>query len=134
MRHGKSGRQLGRDTKHRRSLFRNLVTSFLKHERIETTVPKAKELRSIAERIITLGKQGSLHARRQALAYIKSEEVVTKLFDVISPRFLDRPGGYSRLIRTRRRYGDAAEMALLELLKAETTTPSGKVKKAEAVS
>ncbi|MBI5197230.1 MAG: 50S ribosomal protein L17 [Nitrospirae bacterium] len=119
MRHGKAGRQLGRDTKHRRSLYRNLVTSFFEHERIETTVPKAKEIKSIAEKMITLGKKGNLQARRMALSYIKKEDVVTKLFDVISPRFIDRAGGYSRLIRTRRRHGDSAEMALLELVTAE---------------
>jgi large subunit ribosomal protein L17 len=119
MRHGKAGRQLGRDSKHRRSLFRNLVTSFFEHERIETTVPKAKEIKSIAEKMITLGKQGGLPARRKALAYIKSEQVVTKLFDVISPRYIDRSGGYSRLTRTRRRLGDSAEMALLEMVASE---------------
>ncbi|MBI4715277.1 MAG: 50S ribosomal protein L17 [Nitrospirae bacterium] len=119
MRHRKAGRQLGRDSKHRRSLYRNLVTSFLEHERVETTVPKAKEVKSIAEKMITLGKEGGLHARRRAMAYIKSEDVVSRLFDVISPRFLDRSGGYSRLIRTRRRLGDAAEMAVLELVGSE---------------
>ena len=116
MRHRKAGRYLGRNTKHRKALFRNLVTAFLEQERIETTLAKAKTIRPIAEKMITLGKRGTLHARRQALAYIRKKEVVSKLFDVIAPRYLDRAGGYCRIIRTRRRHGDAAEMAILELV------------------
>lgn len=116
MRHNKAGKQLGRDSKHRRSLFRNLVTALLEHGRIETTLVKAKTVRPIAEKMITIGKRGSLHDRRQALAYIKSESVVTKLFESLSPRFLDRSGGYTRIVRTRRRLGDSAEMAILELV------------------
>lgn len=119
MRHRKAGRQLGRDTQHRRALFRNLVTSFLKHERVETTTAKAKELRAIADQMITLGKRGDLHARRMALGYIQSRDVVGKLFSDIAPRFAARNGGYTRLIPTRRRYGDGAPMALLELTESE---------------
>jgi len=116
MRHKKAGKQLGRDTKHRRALFRNLVTSFLEHGKIKTTVSKAKAIKSIAEKMITTGKRGKLHDRRRALAYIKSESVVTKLFDQIAPRFLDRSGGYVRIVRTKRRLGDSAPMAIVELV------------------
>lgn len=116
MRHKNAGKQLGRDTKHRRALFRNLVTALLEHGRIETTLTKAKAIRPIAEKMITVGKRGGLHDRRLALAYIKSESVVSKLFDSLSPRFLDRAGGYTRIIRTRRRLGDSAEMAIVELI------------------
>jgi len=118
MRHKKAGKQLGRDTKHRRALLRNLVTSLLEHGKIETTVTKAKVIRPIAERIITIGKRGGLHERRRALSYIKSESVVTKLFDIIAPRFLDRAGGYTRIVRTRQRLGDSAHMAVVELIDA----------------
>ena len=116
MRHRKRGRQLGRDTDHRRALFRNLVTSLLEHERIETTVAKAKELRGIADRMISLGKRGDLHARRLAMAYIQTRSVVAKLFSDIAPRFSDRRGGYTRLIKTRIRLGDGSRMSLVELV------------------
>ena len=129
MRHQKAGRQLGRDTQHRRALFRNLVTSFIKHERIETTTAKAKEIRPIAERMITLGKQGDLHARRLAFSYIQSREVVAKLFSEVAPRFLNRNGGYTRIIPTRQRRGDGASMVLLEL--TETQVIEKKKKAAE---
>jgi len=132
MRHRKRGRQLGRDTDHRRALFRNLVTSLLEHEKIETTEAKAKELRGIADRMISLGKRGDLHARRLALAYVQSRSVVEKLFSDIAPRFTDRNGGYTRLIKTRVRPGDGARMSLVELVElrekpkkiAKTPTPS----------
>ncbi len=97
-------------------MFRNLVTSLLEHERIVTTVPKAKEARRITEKMITLGKRGDLHARRQALAYIRSKAVVAKLFDEISHQYSDRQGGYTRIIRTGVRQGDTAPMAILELV------------------
>lgn len=116
MRHKNAGRQFGRDTKHRRSLFRNLVTALLEHGRIETTLMKAKEIGPIAEKMITIGKRGNLHDRRLALAYIKSESVVRRLFESLSPHFLDRAGGYTRIVRTRRRLGDSAEMAIVELI------------------
>jgi len=116
MRHRKSGRQLGRNTHHRRALFRSLVTSLLEHERIETTEAKAKEVRILADRIITLGKRGDLHARRRALAYVRTREVVGKVFSDLAGRFAERPGGYTRLIKTRRRIGDAARMVVIELV------------------
>jgi large subunit ribosomal protein L17 len=119
MRHRVAGRKLGRKTAHRRAMFRNMVTSFLEKERIRTTLPKAKELRPIAERMITLGKRESLHARRQALAFIKDTAVVTKLFEILAPRFAQRNGGYTRIIRLGFRQGDGASMAILELLGSE---------------
>ena len=116
MRHRKKGRQLGRNTKHRHAMFRNLVTSLLEHERIETTEAKAKELRGLTERMITLGKEGSLHARRQALNFIRRKDVVSKLFSDVAGRFNRRSGGYVRIIPTRRRPGDAAELVAVELI------------------
>lgn len=116
MRHRKSGRQLGRNTHHRMALFRSLVTSLLEHERIETTEAKAKEIRILADRMITLGKEGSLYARRRVAAYIRTKSVVSKLFKDIAGRFSERKGGYTRLIKTRRRVGDAAPMVVIELV------------------
>ncbi|PIE59254.1 MAG: 50S ribosomal protein L17 [Desulfobulbus propionicus] len=116
MRHQKVGRKLGRTASHRKAMFRNIVTSLLEHERIVTTLPKAKETRRIAEKMITLGKRGDLHARRQALAYIRSKNVVAKLFDELSEQYAERQGGYTRIIRTGNRYGDAAPMAIIELV------------------
>lgn len=116
MRHRKSGRKLGRRSEHRTAMLRNIVTSLLDLERIVTTVPKAKEVRRVAEQMITLGKRGDLHARRQAMAYIRSKEVVAKLFDQLSSQYADRQGGYTRIIRTGFRVGDAAPMAILELV------------------
>ncbi len=124
MRHAKKGRQLSRDTKHRWALFRNLVTSLLDCERIETTEQKAKEIRGYADRMITLGKRGDLDARRQALSFIRSKTVVSKLFSDVAGRFRDRNGGYTRMIKTRRRVGDQAWMVAIELVAkgGETTT------------
>ncbi len=116
MRHRKAGRKLGRTTSHRKAMLRNMVTSLLEHERIVTTVPKAKETRRMAEKMITLGKRGDLHARRQALSYIKSKSIVAKLFDELSGQYADRQGGYTRIIRTGNRQGDAAPMAIVELV------------------
>ncbi len=116
MRHGKSGRKLGRTSSHREAMFRNMVTSLFEHERIVTTEKKAKELRPIAEKMITLAKRGDLHARRQALSYIQSRDVVAKLFDEIQSQFADRQGGYTRIIKTGIRRGDAAPMAIIELV------------------
>ena len=116
MRHRKKGRQLGRNTKHRRALFRNLVTSLIEHERIETTEAKAKELRGFTDRMITLGKEGTLAARRRALGFILRKDIVSKLFSDVAVRFRNRPGGYTRIIKTRRRVGDAAEMVAIELV------------------
>ena len=136
MRHRKRGRQLGRNTKHRWALFRNLVTSLLEHERIETTEAKAKEIRGFTERMITLGKQGNLPARRRALGFLRSKAVVSKLFADVAHRFRDRPGGYTRMIKTRRRMGDAAELVAIELVtrtetsKADTTATQPAAEKA----
>lgn len=116
MRHGKKGRQLSRKTKHRWALFRSLVTSLLDCERIETTEQKAKEIRGYADRMITLGKKGDLDARRRALSFIRNKAVVSKLFSDVAGRFRDRNGGYTRMIKTRRRIGDAASMVAIELV------------------
>jgi large subunit ribosomal protein L17 len=106
-------------------LFRNLVTSLLDHERIETTEAKAKEVRGFTDRMITLGKEGTLPARRRALAFLRSKEVVSKLFSDVAGRFQNRPGGYTRMVKTRRRIGDAAEMVAIELV-SRSEVPSGK--------
>lgn len=116
MRHGVSGRKLNVTSTHRAAMFRNMATSLLKHEQITTTLPKAKELRPYVERIITLGKQGGLHARRQAYAVIMDEKVVDKLFTTIAERYKGRPGGYCRVLKAGFRYGDAAAMAVIELV------------------
>ena len=116
MRHRKSGRKLGRTSEHRKAMMRNMVTSLFEHERIVTTVPKAKEARKVADKMITLAKRGDLHARRQAHAFIQSKDIVAKLFDVIHVQYVDRNGGYTRIIQTGRRNGDAAPMAILELV------------------
>ena len=115
MKHRVAGRRLDRTTEHRTAMFKNMVTSLLRHERIVTTTPKAKELRRIADRIITLGKRGTPHARRQAHRSVRDVEVLDKLFGSIAQRFQTRHGGYTRLTRVARRVGDAAEMALVEL-------------------
>ena len=119
MRHNSAGRRLGRTTSHRTAMFRNMVTSFLEHEKITTTDAKAKELRSIAEHMITLGKKGDLHATRQAAAYIRDKKVVTKLFATLAPRYADRPGGYTRIIKLGIRPGDTAPISVIELVEAE---------------
>jgi large subunit ribosomal protein L17 len=116
VRHREKGRQLGRNTKHRRALYRSLVTSLLEHERIETTEAKAKEIRGFTDRMITLGKEGGLSARRRALSFLRSKAVVSKLFSDVAGRFRERQGGYTRIIKTRRRIGDAAEMVAIELV------------------
>jgi len=116
VRHRKRGRQLGRNSKHRLALFRNLVTSLMEHERIETTEAKAKELRGITDRLITLGKQGTLQARRGALRVLRTKQTVQKLFDDVAKRFPDRNGGYTRIIKTRQRPGDAAKLVAIELV------------------
>lgn len=116
MRHGISGRKLNITSSHRIAMFRNMATSLLKHEQITTTLPKAKELRPYVERIITLGKRGDLHARRQALSQIRDEKVVQKLFGEIAERYKARPGGYCRVLKAGVRYGDAATMAVIELV------------------
>lgn len=116
MRHGMSGRKLNRTKAHRKALFANMATALLKHEQIKTTLPKAKDLRPVAEKLISLGKRGDLHARRQALAVIREEEVVRKLFSTLAERYKDRSGGYTRVLKAGYRYGDAAPMAVIELV------------------
>ena len=119
MRHRRSGRKLGRDSAHRKALYSNLAGALIEHGRIKTTEAKAKEVRPIAEQMITLGRRGDLHARRQATAFLRSRDIVHKLFAEVGPRFKDRPGGYSRIIRIGPRPGDAAEMVYLELVDEE---------------
>lgn len=132
MRHGVSGRKLRRPTAHRLALLRNLVTSFLEKERVRTTTAKAKEARPIAEKMITLAKKGTLHARRQAAAFIRKESVITKLFNDLGPRFGQRPGGYSRIVKLGPRSGDGADMVLLELIGSEYKKKEKKKKGKEA--
>ena len=116
MRHHRSGKKLGRDASHRKALYANLAGALIQHGRIKTTVTKAKAVRPIAEQMITLGRRGDLHARRQAMAFLRSQEVVHRLFAEVAPRFAGREGGYSRIVRIGPRPGDAAEMAFLELV------------------
>jgi large subunit ribosomal protein L17 len=116
VRHRREGKKLGRDAAHRRALYSNLAGALIEHGRIKTTEAKAKAVRPIAEQMITLGRRGDLHARRQALAYLRSQDVVHKLFSDVGPRFSDRHGGYSRIVRLGPRPGDAAEMVYLELV------------------
>ena len=116
MRHQRAGRKLGRDSAHRKALYANLTASLIEHGRIKTTVAKAKEVRPVAEEMITLGRRGDVPARRQALKFLRSQDVVHKLFSEVGPRFSDRPGGYSRIVKLGPRQGDAAEMAYLELV------------------
>jgi len=132
MRHKVAGYKLGRNTAHRRSLLRNLVTSVIVEERIETSVPKAKAARPIVEKMITLGKRGDLAARRQAASYLMTDEAVVKLFDTVGPRFGDRNGGYTRIIRTAWNKGDGADKAFLELLGSEKVLDEKREKRAEA--
>ncbi|MCK9273707.1 MAG: 50S ribosomal protein L17 [Syntrophales bacterium] len=116
MRHRKSGKKLGRTSSHKKAMMRNLVTSLLRHEKIVTTDAKAKELRSVTEKMITLGKSGTLHARRQALSFIRDRSVAQKVFEELSSRYSDRAGGYTRIIKTGNRVGDNAPMSIIELL------------------
>ncbi len=122
MRHRKAGRKLNRTPSHRRAMLRNMVTQLLDHEQLITTVAKAKELRPYAEKMITLGKRETLHARRQALAVIQRKAVVAKLFDTLAARYSKRPGGYTRIIRLGNRKGDAAPLALIELVDRDNST------------
>ncbi len=116
MRHRVAGRKLGRHTQHRNLMFRNMVVSLIEHERIKTTLAKAKELRGWMDRMVTLGKEGSLHARRQAFALLRDEGIVKKLFDEIAPQLKDRQGGYTRIYKMGWRHGDAAPLSLIELV------------------
>jgi large subunit ribosomal protein L17 len=132
MRHKVAGYKLGRTTSHRRSLLRNMVTSLIVEERIETTVPKAKALRPTVEKMITLGKRGDLAARRQAAAYVMTDEALKKLFDTLGPRFGDRKGGYTRIVRTGWQKGDGADKAFIELLGSEQVLDEKRQKRAES--
>ena len=122
MRHQRAGKKLGRDSAHRKALYANLACSLIEHGRIKTTEAKAKAVKPFAEQMITLGRRGDLHARRQALASLRSQEVVHKLFADVGPRMADRPGGYSRIIKLGHRQGDAAEMVYLELVDFDPAT------------
>ena len=125
MKHRVVGRRLDRTIEHRTAMFRNMVTSLLRHERIETTTPKAKELKRIADKIITLGKRGTPHARRVAHRDVRDVEVLEKLFGPIADRFKTRPGGYTRLVRVGRRHGDNAELAVIELVERTAAADAG---------
>jgi large subunit ribosomal protein L17 len=124
VRHRKSGRKLGRDASHRKALYANLTGALIEHGRIKTTVAKAKEVRPVAEQMITLGRRGGVPARRQALKFLRSQDVVHKLFSEVGPRFAEREGGYSRIVRIGPRLGDAAEMAYLELVDFTPEAPA----------
>ena len=120
MRHRNAGFKLGRNTSHRRALLRNLVTSVIVEDRVETTVAKAKAVRPHVEKMITLGKKGDLHSRRQALSFLQTDKAVTRLFETVAPRYKERQGGYLRIVRTGFQQGDGADKAFIELLDAET--------------
>jgi large subunit ribosomal protein L17 len=132
MRHRQRARKLGRSPSHRLAMYRNLVTSLLQHERVETTDAKAKEVRRIADRMITLGKRGDLHARRRALRVLRERDVAAKVFDELAERYRTRPGGYTRVLKTRNRVGDAAAMSLVELVEPlEQSKPTGGKKRSK---
>jgi large subunit ribosomal protein L17 len=116
MRHGNAHRKLNRKAEHRRAMFANMAASLIRHEQIVTTLPKAKDLRPIVEKLVTLGKRGDLHARRQAIAEMRDVAMVKKLFDVIGPRYKDRNGGYTRVLKAGYRYGDSAAVAVIEFV------------------
>ncbi|HAR98120.1 MAG TPA: 50S ribosomal protein L17 [Syntrophus sp. (in: bacteria)] len=118
MRHGKFGKKLGRSSSHRQAMLRNMVTSLIRAEKITTTDAKAKVLKSLADRMVTLGKRGDLHARRQALSFIRDRAMVIKLFDELSPRFRERPGGYTRIVKMGYRHGDNAPVSVIEFIPA----------------
>ncbi|GBR01358.1 50S ribosomal protein L17 [Gluconobacter cerinus] len=119
MRHGVSGRKLNVTSSHRAAMFRNMAVALIKHEQITTTLPKAKELRPVVEKLITLGKRGDLHARRQAFAQLRDDTVVSKLFSTVAERYKARAGGYSRVLKAGVRYGDNADMAVIELVERD---------------
>ena len=136
MRHGMSGRKLGRKSAHRKSMFSNLANALIKHEQITTTLPKAKDLRPVVEKLITLGKRGDLHARRQALAALKDSDMTTKLFSILAERYKTRQGGYIRVLKAGFRYGDNAPLAIIEFVDRDVTAKgkdSGPVDGEEAI-
>jgi large subunit ribosomal protein L17 len=136
MRHGKTGRKLNRTSSHRKAMFANMAASLIKHEQIVTTLPKAKEMKPIIDKLITLGKRGDLHARRQAISQIRDVAMVRKLFDTLGERYKDRQGGYSRVLKAGFRHGDSAPMAVIELvdrdLEARGSEDRARVEAAEA--
>ncbi len=130
MRHGLSGRKLNRTSSHRKAMFANMAVALITHEQIKTTLPKAKELRPIVEKLITLGKRGNLHARRQALSTLRDTKVVDKLFTAIAERYAERPGGYTRVLRSGFRYGDSAPMPISNWLTATPRSRASKTRRA----
>jgi large subunit ribosomal protein L17 len=137
MRHRMAGRKLNRTSSHRKALFANMAAALIKHEQIKTTLPKAKELRSVVDKLITLGKRGDLHARRQAAAQLPDDAIVVKLFDALAERYADRQGGYTRVLKAGHRHGDAADMAVIELIDRDTDAKgqdSGPVYVAEKIA
>lgn len=140
MRHGKSGRKLNRTSSHRQAMFSNMAAALIKHEQIKTTLPKAKELRPVVEKLITLGKRGGLHARRQVFAFLRDDATTAKLFETLGQRYSERAGGYTRVLKAGFRYGDAAPMAIIELVdrdpaaKGQDSGPVMGADEAEAVA
>ena len=128
MRHGNSNRKLNRTHEHRKAMFANMVCSLIEHEQIQTTLPKAKELKKIVDKYITLGKKGSLHSRRQAISRLKQSSAVIKLFETLAPRYKERNGGYTRVLKAGFRYGDAAPLAVIELVDRDASAKGAKDK------
>ena len=128
MRHGNSNRKLNRTHEHRKAMFANMVCSLIEHEQIQTTLPKAKELKKIVDKYITLGKKGSLHSRRQAISHLKQNSAVIKLFETLAPRYKERNGGYTRVLKAGFRYGDAAPLAVIELVDRDASAKGAKDK------
>lgn len=129
MRHRMAGKKLGRNSSHRKAMMRNMVTSLFDHEKITTTDARAKELRKLADRLITLGKRGTLHARRQAMEVVQDKKVAAKLFERLAPRYQERPGGYTRIVKLGLREGDKASMVIIELVEEELAAKPKKTKK-----
>ena len=133
MRHGNSNRKLNRTHEHRKAMFANMVCSLIEHEQIQTTLPKAKELKKIIDKYITLGKKGSLHSRRLAISRLRQNSAVTKLFEILAPRYKKRNGGYSRVLKAGFRYGDAAPLAVIELIDRDVSAKGAKDKELEEI-
>ena len=133
MRHGNSNRKLNRTHEHRKAMFANMVCSLIEHEQIQTTLPKAKELKKIIDKYITLGKKGSLHSRRLAISRLRQNSAVTKLFEILAPRYKKRNGGYSRVLKAGFRYGDAAPLAVIELIDRDISAKGAKDKELEDI-
>ena len=133
MRHGNSNRKLNRTHEHRKAMFANMVCSLIEHEQIQTTLPKAKELKKIIDKYITLGKKGSLHSRRMAISRLRQNSAVTKLFEILAPRYKKRNGGYSRVLKAGFRYGDAAPLAVIELIDRDVSAKGAKDKELEEI-